>query len=128
MKDYYYWNKLEKPSECDTEAIPDDLVYYDGGIIYLVQTKSGINNVICFRRKKTKTTIKQSFYHFRRFCIYHNIQYIRVEGNRKRYFFLKMFEKGLAPQGYNVRKAEDESYQRQRNVFYIKLCKDLLLY
>lgn len=128
MKDYHFWNKLEKPSECDTEAIPDDLVYYDGGIIYLVQTKSRINNVICFRLKKSKSTVKQSFYHFRRFCIYHNIQYIRVEGNQRRYLFLKMFENGLAPQGYNVRKAEEESQQRQRNVFYIKLCKNSLLH
>lgn len=128
MKDFQFWNKTDKPAECEAIAEPNDLIYYDGGILYLVQTKDEFNNVVCFRMKKTKTTVKQSFYHFRRFCIKNKIQFIRVEGNPRRYLFLKMFEKGLSNQGYNVRKAADESFTLNRNVFYIKLCNDNLIY
>ena len=124
MKDYKYWNKIKnKPAECDCEASPEDIVYYDGGILYLVQKKNDSNNVVCFRLKNCKTTVKQSFYHFRRFCVNHHIQYIRVEGNQRRYFFLKMFEKGLKGQGYSVVQDLKAREEKKRNIFYIKLYK-----
>ncbi|MCQ2587919.1 MAG: hypothetical protein MJ174_07375 [Treponema sp.] len=116
------WNALLKPDECAVFAEDGDLIYLSGGIIYLIQRKDNINNVVCFRVYEVpKMTVKQSFYAFRRFCIKNEVQYIRVEGNRKRYFFLKHFEKGLKAKGYNVRFAEKESEERKRNVFYIKL-------
>lgn len=115
MTDIEYWNNLSKPKEVDVVAEKDDLVVEIGGILYLLQINNGFNNVVCFRLKKSKMTILQSFLEYRKWLIIKGVEYIRVEGNKKRYWFLARLNPGA---GYNV---VQDIKECERNVFYIKL-------
>ena len=115
MADIEYWNSLSKPKEADVVAEKDDLTVEIGGILYLLQINNGFNNVVCFRLKKSKMTTLQSFLEYRKWLISKGIEYIRVEGNKKRYWFLARLNPGA---GYNV---VQDKRERERNVFYIRL-------
>lgn len=115
MADIEYWNSLSKPKEADVVAERDDLVVEIGGILYLLQINHGFNNVVCFRVKESKMTTLQSFLEYRKWLISKGVEYIRVEGNKKRYWFLARQNPGV---GYNV---IQDKRERERNVFYIKL-------
>ena len=115
MTDIEYWNSLSKPKEADVVAERDDLVVEIGGILYLLQINQGFNNVVCFRLKKSKMTTLQSFLEYRKWLISKGVEYIRVEGNKKRYWFLARLNPGV---GYNV---VQDIKECERNVFYIKL-------
>lgn len=115
MADIEYWNSLSKPKEADVVAERDDLVVEIGGILYLLQISHGFNNVVCFRIKESKMTTLQSFLEYRKWLICKGIEYIRVEGNKRRYWFLARQNPGV---GYNVIQDKGEC---GRNVFYIKL-------
>ena len=115
MTDIEYWNSLSKPKEADVVAEKDDLVVEIGGILYLLQIDNGFNNVVCFRLKKSKMTTLQSFIEYRKWLISKGVEYIRVEGNKKRYWFLARLNPGI---GYNV---IQDIKEHERNVFYIKL-------
>ena len=115
MTDIEYWNSLPKPKEADVVAERDDLVVEIGGILYLLQINNGFNNVVCFRLKKSKMTTLQSFLEYRKLLISNGVEYIRVEGNKRRYWFLERQNPGA---GYNVIQDIKEC---ERNVFYIKL-------
>lgn len=115
MTDIGYWNNLPKPKEADVVAERDDLVVEIGGILYLLQINNGFNNVVCFRLKKSKMTTLQSFIEYRKWLISKGVEYIRVEGNKKRYWFLARQNPGA---GYNV---VQDKRERERNVFYIRL-------
>lgn len=115
MTDIEYWNSLSKPKEADVVAEINDLVVEIGGILYLLQINQGFNNVVCFRVKKSKMTTLQSFLEYRKWLISKGVEYIRVEGNKKRYWFLARLNPGV---GYNV---VQDIKERERNVFYIKL-------
>lgn len=109
-----FWNSYEKPSHnVDTRAIPGDYVLEIGGLLYLIQRKNEANNIVCFRIEKSDMTVLTSFLILRKWLIAQNILYIRVEGTKKRYNFLKK----LNLDGFNVRQADVED----KNVFYIKL-------
>lgn len=115
MTDIEYWNSLPKPKEADVVAERDDLVIEIGGILYLLQINNGFNNVVCFRLKKSKMTTLQSFIEYRKWLISKGVEYIRVEGNKRRYQFLARQNPGV---GYNV---VQDKRERERNVFYIRL-------
>lgn len=115
MADIEYWNSLPKPKEADVVAEKDDLVVEIGGILYLLQINNGFNNVVCFRIKESKMTTLQSFLEYRKWLICKGVEYIRVEGNKRRYWFLARQNPGV---GYNVIQDIKEC---ERNVFYIKL-------
>lgn len=110
-----YWNNYPKPTtEVDVNAVDGDLVTEIGGILYLLQRGGDRNNVVCFRTSDTKVTTLQSFLMYRQYLIEKNIQYIRVEGNTRRYKFLANLELG---EGYSVLQED----VKNRNIFYIKL-------
>ncbi len=115
MADIEYWNSLPKPKEADVIAEKNDLVVEIGGILYLLQINHGFNNVVCFRVKESKMTTLQSFLEYRKWLISKGVEYIRVEGNKRRYWFLARLNPGI---GYKVVQDKEE---RERNVFYIKL-------
>lgn len=115
MADIEYWNSISKPKEADVVAERNDLVVEIGGILYLLQRNNGFNNVVCFRLKDSKMTTLQSFIEYRKWLICKGVEYIRVEGNKKRYWFLTRQNPGV---GYNVIRDTEEC---GRNVFYIKL-------
>ena len=116
LTDIEYWNSLVKPcKEVDVTAEKGDLVIEIGGIVYLLQRKNDMNNVVCFRHKKTKMSTLKSFYAYRQWLVSRCIQYIRVEGNTKRYKFLTK----LNPcSEYSVIQDTEE---KDRNIFYLKL-------
>lgn len=118
MKQYNidFWNNYEKPNdEVTAIAIPGDLVVEIGGVLYLVQRKNEMNNIVCFRIEESDMSILTSFIILRKWLIAQNIIYIRVEGTTKRYNFLKRLNVAA---GYDV--IQDLS-KTDRNLFYIKL-------
>lgn len=117
---YKTWNKYNKPEECCVQATADDLLYVCGGFMFLVITKDNVNNVVCFRYRKCKTTFKEAVRQFLYWCKNNHIQYLRIEGNTRRYnFFLKpLFFKNLKKNGLSVIKDEAVT---ERNVFYVKV-------
>ena len=118
-KDIVYWNSLQKDKETDAEAIDGDIVVLIEGIAFLIQTKGEGNNVICIRVEKGKENLVRIFEAFRAFCAEKKVQYIRVEGNPRRYNMLFLVLR-LSPDGVDVRKHHAESEELQRNVFYVK--------
>lgn len=115
MTDIEYWNNLPKPKEADVVADKNDIVVEIGGILYLLQINNDFNNVVCFRIKESNMTTLQSFLEFRKYLIFKGIRYIRVEGNKKRYWFLTRLNLG---KGYDIIRDTKET---DRNIFYIKL-------
>lgn len=115
MTEIEYWNSLSKPEEVDVTAEEGDLVVEIGGIVYLLQTQNGFNNVVCFRLKKSNMTALRSFIEYRKWLVLKGIEYIRVEGNTKRYNFLSKLKPDT---GYSV--IQDKEIN-DRNIFYIKL-------
>lgn len=115
------WNSLNLPEECDYEAKEGiDREFFYGGFAFLVNLNG---NVICLRYKKSKTTFKEALRRFLKFCVTNEIQYLRVEGNCKRYNFLMnphLFPR-LKNKGLDVKKHFTESERLGRNVFYVKV-------
>ena len=114
------WNDLEKTEETNAQSAPEDLETVINGVAFLIQRRNDINNVICQRVYNSPLNIKETFCEFVGFCRRNKIQYIRVEGNTKRYERLLKKISELIP-GTDVVKAMAESFQLKRNVFYIKL-------
>lgn len=111
-----YWNEYIKPtSEVDVQAEPGDYVIEIGGILFLLQRKNDFNNVVCFRTKKSSISVREVFMQYAKWLISQNIQYIRVEGNVRRYFFLQKLHPA------ETTKVMYDYSVSDRNVFYIKL-------
>lgn len=80
-----------------------------GGVLFVLQ-KSG--NVIAKRVEPSSFTMKDSIRAFRFWCMKNGVQYLRVEGTKKRYNFLKK----MFPHT-SILKAQS----KERNIFYIKV-------
>ena len=120
------WNLLKKTEETDVEKAPEDLEVLINGVVFLIQRYKNRNSVICQRVEKTDKSIFSTFIEFQIFCKMNNIQYIRVEGNNRRYKrllpaierYLKSKDKDFA--GHVVCDI-DKSKKTNRNIFYVKL-------
>lgn len=111
------WNDFYTTDpEVQVKAIPGDLVINIGGLLYLVQRENDCNNIFCVRTHESNITLLQSFCMFREWLLGNSIQYIRVEGNPRRYWFLSKLKFN---KGYNCVQSFGEV--PGRNVFYIKL-------
>lgn len=118
MLPYNYWNNVQKLNEETTvEAIPGDYVFQFGGVVFLLQRKGDCNNVVCQRVEQSKQSLLVSILCFRLALIDCGVQFIRVEGNLKRYKFLKVVSKRIGG-GCNV---IQDTERTDRNIFYIKL-------
>ena len=116
---YKTWNTLVKANyETDVEAFEDDLVFEASGIMFLVQRKNDCNNVVAQRLIHKPGTFMQAVIEFRKVMIENNIQFVRVEGNLKRYKFLKKMLPKLFGNEVNIIKDDNVT---DRNVFYIKV-------
>jgi hypothetical protein len=105
------WDTLERDGETrDYQPKDDDIFVKIGGYLFAVQ-KSG--NVIMKKCGESRFTLYEVFRAFRIWLKTKRIQYIRVEGNERRYNFLKK----MFPQN-SILKDFDE---KNRNVFYIKV-------
>lgn len=109
---YSAWNvTVPEHEELYGEAAEEDYVLHIDGFFFLIQRKNECNNILCFRYSKEGTFLK-AITQLVEWCKEHSIQYIRVEGNTKRYFFLA--KTGL---GEVIKDADI----KDRNVFYCKL-------
>ena len=105
------WSSLPEDEET-REYIPSDRDKFVqiGGYLFAVQ-ESG--NVIMKRLRKSPYTLCDVFRAFRIWCRTRRIQYLRIEGDKTRYNFIrKMFPFD------SILKDEEVD---NRNVFYVKL-------
>jgi hypothetical protein len=108
------WNDLKKPDNIDVMAEEGDIVEEIDGIMFLLQTRNGFNNVVAFRIKKSDKHIIWSLYSY---CILlydkYGIEYIRVEGDKGKYDFLKRF--------FSRKKIVKDKDISERDVYYCNL-------
>ena len=118
MLPYNYWNNIQKLNEETTvEAFPEDYVFQFDGVVFLLQRKGDCNNVVCQRVEQSKQSLLTAILRLRLALIDCGVQFIRVEGNLKRYKFLKVVSKRIGD-GCNV---IQDTKRTDRNIFYIKL-------
>jgi hypothetical protein len=105
------WDTLERDGETrDYQPKDDDSFVKIGGYLFAVQ-ESG--NVIMKKCGYPTFSLRETFKAFRIWCKCSGIQYLRIEGSRKRYNFLsKMF-----PRVSIIKDLESED----RNIFFVKL-------
>lgn len=108
------WNTLEKPDNIDVVAEKGDIVEKVNGVLYLLQTRNGYNNIIAYRVEESDKFIVWTLYEY---CILihdkYGIDYVRVEGDKGKYKFLeKAFNRNI------VRKDRQE---KERDVYYCNL-------
>lgn len=114
---YFIWNKLVPldNKEINVKAISCDIVFSTNGYLFLVQRKNGYNNIVCFslpyRKCKGHTFLKALYDVYFVFKVF-NIEYFRVEGNKRRYWFLAMLKHKL------IENIVRDSSIENRNVFY----------
>jgi hypothetical protein len=108
------WNTLEKHENVNVEAIPGDIVLKLDGVLFLLQTQNDYNNVVAYRVEKSSESIIKTFLEY---CLLlyneHNIKYIRVEGDKNKYAFIKRFFK-------RTQAIKDKSV-KNRDVYYCNL-------
>lgn len=108
-----YWNSLKKPDNVNVKAVKGDIVEKIDGVLFLLQTTMDYNNVVAYRVKPSDKFIIWTFY---KYCILlhdkYNINYIRIEGNKGKYDFLKSFTKKQI--------IKDDSIE-DRDVYYCNL-------
>lgn len=109
-----YWNALERPDECKVSAEEDDYLCAIDGYLFLLQRTNEGNNVVMFKKGYAKELIVEVLKAYIKYLKFKGIQYIRVEGNTKRYNFLYRYTDCYD----GIVKADDI---KDRNVFYIKL-------
>ena len=109
------WNKYVDRSnnEINAEAKDGDIVIKHNGLLFLLQTKNGYNNVIIFRKDEDSTDTRLSILQIIQ-TLYkdYNIFYIRVEGRNNRYNFFYRTFKDYFVKDFDI---------KDRDVFYINL-------
>ena len=109
------WNKYVDKSnkEINAEAKVGDIVIKHNGLLFLLQTKNGYNNVIIFRKDEDSTDTRLSILQII-LTLYkdYNIFYIRVEGRNNRYNFFYRTFKDYFVKDFDI---------KERDVFYINL-------
>ena len=109
------WNKYVDKSnnEINAEAKDGDIVIKHNGLLFLLQTKNGYNNVIIFRKDEDSTDTRLSILQII-LTLYkdYNIFYIRVEGRNNRYNFFYRTFKDYFVKDFDI---------KDRDVFYINL-------
>lgn len=112
--DIQIWNSLEKPDNINEEAVEGDILEKIDGVLFLLQTTNGYNNVIAYRVEPLKKLIIRTFLEY---CmmIYdrYGIEFIRVEGDKGKYAFLKRIFKSKEV-------VKDKSI-KSRDVYYCNL-------
>lgn len=116
---YSFWNGLLKINfETEVEAEEGDLVFEADGVVFLIQRKDDFNNVVAQRLTHTKSSFQEVVRLFINVMREQQIQYIRVQGNRKRYMFLLKMLPRLFGDTVGILKSDESD--DLRNIFYIK--------
>lgn len=108
------WNVLEKPANVNVVAQENDIVEKLDGVLFLLQTQNDYNNIVAYRVEKSSESIIKTFLEY---CLLlyneHNIKYVRVEGDKNKYAFIKKFFKRT--------QAIKDKTVKNRDVYYCNL-------
>ena len=108
------WNSIEKPDNVNVVAQENDIVEKLDGVLFLLQTENDYNNVVAYRVEKSNAPIIKTFLEY---CLLlyneHNIKYIRVEGDKNKYAFIKRF--------FKRKQAIKDKTVKNRDVYYCNL-------
>lgn len=114
--DIDFWNSFEKPSNVDVVAKEGDKVEDINGVLFLLQTENEYNNVVAFRHDVSDKNIIWTLYEY---CVLlrdkYGIDYIRVEGDKNKYAFLKRV--------FTKKEVIKDRSETERDVFYCDLKK-----
>ena len=112
--------------ELQVRAVRGDDVFSSNGFLFLIQRTNGWNNINCFKlsqcspinefRECKGQTFMKAVIECYLFLKMNGIEYFRVEGNTRRYFFLQKF--GKKTRLFNLVK---DGHITERNVFYGKI-------
>ena len=109
-----YWNNIEKPNNIDVEAIPGDIVEKIDGVLFLLQTENEYNNIVAYRVEKSNESIIKTLFEY---CLLlyneHNIKYVRIEGNKNKYAFIKRY--------FKRKQAIKDKTVKNRDIYYCNL-------
>lgn len=108
------WNNIAKPYNVNVAAEPGDIVESVNGVLYLLQTKNGYNNIVAYRTEPSDKNIIWTLFEY---CILmhdkHHIDYVRVEGDKGKYKFLERF--------FNKKSVRKDTREKERDVYYCSL-------
>ena len=114
VNDVNVWNRIEKPENVNVVALEGDILEKLDGVLFLLQTQNDYNNVVAYRVEKSSESIIKTFLEY---CLLlyneHNIKYIRVEGDKNKYDFIKRF--------FNRTQAIKDKTVKNRDVYYCNL-------
>lgn len=109
------WNNVSKDNESDDIAVDNDIIVEIDDVLFLCQRTNNYNNIICIALNEDRTIkhIRAMFKFIIMLKSFYNIEFIRIEGNQKRYKFLeKIFEKTEVIRDTTI---------LDRNVYYCRL-------
>lgn len=112
---YTFWNKLELDNETTAIALPGDIVEVIDGVAFLCQRTNNCNNIVakCLDNTCSIKHIRAMF----KFCIKlwedYDIEYVRIEGTKKRYKFIEhMFSNDVVRRDGSI---------TERNVYFCNI-------
>lgn len=108
------WNNIKKPSNVDVTAEEGDIIESVDGVLFLLQTRNGYNNIVCLRTSPSDRHIVWTLLEYIKLLREkHDIKYVRVEGSKGKYSFLRrMFTKKQVIQDKGI---------TDRDVYYCNL-------
>ena len=86
-----FWNKnksIQNDSEVNCKALPGDIVEYIGGYLLLIQRENDNNNIVIYADNPT-ISLRNFFNSIFELCKEKNLQYVRIEGIKKRWKYIK---------------------------------------
>lgn len=114
MVDINEWNNIVKPNNVDVVAKQGDIVEKVNGVLFLLQTENEYNNVVAYRVEKNDKIIIWTLYEY---CVKlfkdYGIEYIRVEGDKNKYNFIK--------NTFTKKEAVKDKKEKSRDVYYCNL-------
>ena len=114
MIDISVWNDLAKPDNIDEAAQEGDILEKVNGVLFLLQTKNGYNNVIAYRVENSPKSIVWTLYEY---CMLihdkHNIKCVRIEGDKGKYAFLE--------RAFTRNEVRRDRTEKTRDVYYCNL-------
>ena len=86
-----FWNEnksIQNDSEVNCKALPGDIVEYIGGYLLLIQRENDNNNIVIYADNPT-ISLRNFFNSIFELCKEKNLQYVRIEGKKKRLKYIK---------------------------------------
>ena len=114
------WNNIQnKPKEVNVIAKEGDIVEKINGVLFLLQTENEGNNIVAYRVEKDDKNIIWTLYEYIiLLATKYNIEYVRIEGRKNRYNFLKRV--------FSKREVIQDRAITERDVYYAHLTSKVI--